>query len=273
LSLPIGYRELAALSLLLSCAPLLAGGSETNLSRLSIQVLANLPREISLAQLSVAIGIKPRHQFTARVGTADVVCVSVTLERPKASLYFVFGNDKLEAIQEPPKFEFEVRTYEGKPWQVPKPVESEGRMRKVLQGEHLSPRDIEERVNRWLAAEAAASNRREPLNILPAFVIVAPLLRSQAPASLRSEREAQRLARMYDPFQIKLGMTADEVQAVFGKPATRAADSNSTVHVYGAALPRNISIEFPPIWLSVVFCDGKAVRVFSHDFFDKRLAP
>jgi len=237
-----------------------------------VGILTNLARGISLEGLISETGISPLHQFMARIGTNDFSCVRMSFERPRGSFYFLFRNGQLTTIQDLPRVDFETRTYNGKPWRVPKPVDPEVRMIAVIQAQDLSPVEIVERLQQWTRAEAVASKGKEPLNILPAFILTAPLFLAKAPSRLSGETEAARLTEKFDPFKIKLGMTADEVRSIVDDPIlTVKTNSNCELRVYGSELPASLSVHIPPVWVSVMFCDNEVTSVFSHDFFDKRL--
>jgi hypothetical protein len=237
---------------------------------LPIGVLTNLARGMLLTELAQRTGVKPQHQFTAMFGSNNVSCVKLSFDRPRGYFYFLFQNGELAAIQNRGwRVEFETNTYPGRPRQVPKARNPEAQMAKVLQGQDLSPNEIAEKVEEWSKNEIVASRGKEPMNILPAITATAPLF---APKRIRAENEAASLAEKFDPFKIKLGMTTNETQAVFGEPELRLIGlTNRVEHVYGAKLSPFAPSITPSVWVSVIFEDGKVTRIFSHDFFDKRL--
>jgi len=144
------------------CGCALATGSETKGVWLTPSALTNLNRGISLAELKIQTGCEPQHQFTARLGSNDVSCVKLSFEPPRGRLYFLFRNGKLASIQQPPKAEFVMATYRGKPWEKPKPIHPEEQMHKVIQGKDLSADEIVERI-RLLASHETQRARGEEL--------------------------------------------------------------------------------------------------------------
>jgi len=273
LSLPIRWQWLALATGLPLCVVSLSGQSETEQGRLAVSILTNLQRGISLGELIAKTGIKPQHQFTARLGTNDVSCVKIPFEHPRGSLCFVFRDGALRAIQDLPRVDFETNGYYGtKPRTGPKAVDPEERLSKVVEGRDMSPAEIVEKLEQWLRNEAVASKGKEPMNILPAFIITSPFWLAKTPSIIRAKSDAERLADKFEPCRIKLGMTTNETQAAFGEPEARISGmSNSLVHVYGSKLSPFAPAVTPSVWISVVFSDGKVTRIFSHDFFDKRL--
>src|SRR5688572_16947563 len=133
----------------------LASGQSSNESvRISVNVLTNLARGISLDELAKQTGVKPTHQFTARLGSNEFTCVNMVFTHPRGSLNFLFANEKLAAIQDKPKVEFEItKMSNGKPRQVPKLVDAEQRMNMVVQSPDLSASQIVQRLEQWLKNE------------------------------------------------------------------------------------------------------------------------
>jgi len=234
--------------------------------------LTNLSRGISLEQLVAQTGTKPRHQFSAFLGTNEFLCVRIIFEKPKGPLYFLFKDGKLLAIKDPPKVEFETKYYaDGTPQKTPKPIDTEKRVNEILESQALSPTDILERLRRWAADGAGAGKGKEPWNILPAILIASPFMLAKSPSINQANEEAKRLAATFDPFKVRLGMGTNEVRELFGEPAQRINfSSNCLWHIYGADLPAQASVRNPPVWILVAFCDGRVNRIFSDVFVDKR---
>lgn len=261
---------LLSVTALTSCVSPKGGCLESQTGQLPISVLTNLPRRISLDQLKNRTGIKPQHQFTARLETNDVLCVSLSFEHPRGYLHFLFRNGGLASIQSVPTVEFVLKTNHGIRVRVPLPVHPEAHMTKVIHGNDLSPDEIAKKIEQWSRGEAQRAKGSEPMNILPAVILSAPVSLAQWPARARARREAEKLAGKFDPFKIALGMTADEAKARFGDPDHRhVVSSDCEWRCYGSDLSGLLPVHVSPVWVSVVFCDGKVTRVFSHDFFHK----
>lgn len=246
--------------------------SESPTDRIPVGVLTNLPRGISLNGLTVKTGVRPQHQFSARKGTNELLCVKLLFHHPRGSLYFVFQNGSLTKVTEPPRVEFETFGFYGKtPRTRPKMIDPEEKMNSVLLSHDLSPSEIMERLEQWSQNEKVASKGQEP-NVLPAFIITAPLRLAEIPSVMHANDEARKLAATFDALKIKVGMTTNETVVLFGEP-TRIVPSNTNciLHVYGSRLPAKASVHNPPSWVIVIFCNGESTRVFSHDFNDQRL--
>jgi hypothetical protein len=263
-------KWLVAGFILLSSFSVRAAQTDSYGSKLTVEVLTNLTRGISLVDLAAKTGIAPQHQFAAKLGTNDFLCVKLSFESPRGYFYFLFRDGSLTAVLNRPwRVEFETNTYRGKPWQIPKARDPEAQLMKTVQGLDLSPGEIFEKFQEWSKNEIVAAKGKEPGNILPAFIITERLSK---PKRIAAEREAASLAEQFDAFKIKLGASTNELKLVLGDPVrTINNGSNCLVQIYGAKLPPNVPAVTPSVWISVLLCDGKVIRIFSHDFFDKRL--
>ena len=244
---------------------------DTKVVWLTPNVLTNLNRGISLEELKVRTGCKPQPQFTARLGTNEASCVKLSFVDRSWSFYFYFTNGNLAAIKDPPKTEYETKRYwRGTPWLTPKPVDSETRLARVINAPDLATSDLINRIGEW--EQARSMPRRQSLNMLPVYVIMLPFEPLRLPKVRRAKTETASLAERFDPGKIRLGMTTNETQAIFGEPDLRIKGlSNRWEHVYGSKLSPFAPATTPSVWVSAVFPDGEATRIFSHDFFDKRL--
>lgn len=227
-------------------------------------------RGIPLAELESIFQIKPAHEFTVRRNGETIRCVQYVLVRPaiQQSYYFVFVNDGLNLVCLLPPFKYETHIENGSRLSCQITGRPEERIEAVLQSKDLSDEALAESVFRAISYKRPKKTS-DDWNVVPAFIIVAPFIIACAPVTVvqnlqwRHKVEAQRTK--LNPFKIELGMTVGEVEAMFGTPFTVGTTTdNLEVRYYG--LP-----EFwahSQAWVSVVFDQGKAVRVLSDDFFD-----
>ena len=244
---------------------------ETKAAWLTPGVLTNLNRGISLEELEARTGCKAQPQFTARLETNEVSCVRLSFVDWSRPFYFYFTNRILAAIKDLPETEYETtRYFGGTPCVSPKPVDSETKLAKVVNAPDLTTPDLINRIEQW--QQARSMPRGESLNLLPVYLISLPFEPWRLAKMRRAEKEAASLAERFDPGKISLGMTTNDTQAIFGEPELCIKGlSNRVEHVYGSKLSAFAPATTPSVWLSVVFQDGQATRIFSHDFFDKRL--
>ena len=115
---------------------------------------------------------------------------------------------------------------------------------------------------------------------MPAFLAIAPVFAAMTPiwAPIAAELSARNasFARQYDPFKVRLGMSAEQVDRIYSPPHTTVLvpDSDREIRVYGKPceqLEFSLHEEQLFSWVSVTLEAGQVTRVFTNDFFDKRL--
>ena len=225
---------------------------------ISLARVSEIKRGISSAELELACG-RFALQFQAERMGVEYSCVSYAVTRRYLTLYFLFADDRLVAISEPPPFEYETVPWRnGSRYGYRKPGYADTRIATVLAAEDLSNAAIEASVRRRSPRTKSAS-----LNALPAFLLlVLPFQIVMSPITAIRCHQHRALVEHYDPLRISIGMTKDEVDAIFGEPTrTRSSDSGA-LRVYGKS-------GYPRTWTAVRFRNGRASEIYSGDFFDR----
>lgn len=233
----------------------------------TVEALADLPRGITLDELQGIMATPPRHQFTARIDGGERLAVSYAFGETWARLYFVFRNGKLEKIVEPPPSEYKQVPYKGGILELKRPVDAEKRLEVVLAAPDLA------------GAQPAAAIRgklpkrsRPPINVLPPFEPVPPVPAAARPRIVKNYQRNLELARRFDPFKLKLGMTPAAVDREFGEPLRLEGDGGpqpSRVYDSDEEVSVNPEYAFSPV--AVVFEKDAATRIFSNDFVDQKV--
>ena len=223
------------------------------------------------------------HQFTALQESNTLCCVSYAFGESFIRYYFLFRNDRLVWILDTQPFfadAFETKSnpnpkYAGTKISVRKPWRAEEFMSSILETNTLSPKDFSAQLDAQLQK---AKGRKTDYNVLPAFVILAPLIVPDMVA--RSARHKGWLQE-YDPFKANLGEKRTDVEAVYGKPQfiIKSDTAGRETHAYGPSelLWRDKTrVHLGPVnkrfWVAVVYEKDVAIRVFSNDLFnDMRL--
>ena len=233
-----------------------------------------LKRGISLAELELVFQIKPTHEFTVRRNGETIRCVRCDLIAPAAgqTYYFVFTNDALALICLPPPFEYGERMEDGNRVGFVI-VQPEKAVETVIHSIDLNSEALAKSVSEVMSLKPSKNSGGEPWNILPAFIILSPLFVALSPYAVVEhhqwwrEFEAQRA--QHDPFKVGLGMTVGEVEAMFGAPFTIGTTADHLeIRYYGSP---KFAAYSGKLWVSVVFDQGKVVRVFSDRFFDAEI--
>ena len=226
--------------------------------------LLDAPRGISRAELEQLYQRTGRHQATALVEQETVLCVSYTFGEPYVTYYFVFRNDRLTKIIEPPRGELRTVPYRGSRRVVPTPVDADLRLRAVLASPDLSRDALGSSLEQRLPKAGS-----ESFNVLSLLV---PFIAVKSPWIAQQYRHNAALMTTYDGLRIEIGMDTDEVDVRLGSPKRiHALSDDREVCVYGDNSQPDVNPMYQFSWVAVVFDDGRAVRLFSHHFFDERL--
>jgi len=207
-----------------------------------------------------------KHEFSAAVQQTRYLGLYFAFKEPHVGFYLIFTNGYLKAVVDPPRPEFDRVPYKDTVREIPKPIDAEDRLKSVLASDELAREELEQRIRNAMPKSASS------LNMLPNFLIASPLyaaLSGEIEADYRTNAE---LAKQYDPLKVKLGAPIEEVEQAFGQPyRVIEASEKQMVHVYGSPMPLRINPAYRFSWVTVVFEDGKAIRVLSNHFFDERL--
>ena len=103
--------------------------------------------------------------------------------------------------------------------------------------------------------------------MLPAFLMVAPLVAASEPRRQTEYLRNERLAKYFDAGKVAFGDSRAKVEAAFGQPLRAIESGRKMVCGYGNAEPLNmvaVSYLFSPI--DVHFDADRVVGVFGNDF-------
>jgi len=223
--------------------------------------LASLQHGLTQQQVGVQLKARGDHEFTAAFSNGVTRCVSYYRNDVYGHYYLVFTNDCLARICQPPPFEMRREPYEGT-WANYRVLgDPEARLTAVLRAEDMIGADL----------AAALKPQAPPKNSVDPGLTAAFLL-SQGLASPASKAERERkflaLVNQYDPYRIAPGSALTSVERQLGKPhITESLEDGREVRYYGN-IEFGLNARRELMWLSVVYKDGKVVRVFSRDFVD-----
>jgi len=222
-----------------------------------------LKRGITLAKLESTFQNKPTHEFTVLRNGETIRCVRYDLITPATyqSYYFVFTNDSLTLICLPPPLEYGTGTVNGIQYDF-SIVRPEKNVETVIHSEDLNGEALAKSVSQIMSFKRT---NEWDMKMVP-LLLFAPLAIPAVPEKNQWRREFEAQRTQYNPFKVKLGMTITEVEAMFGNSFTigTTADHHE-IRYYGSPKFAAYSGE---LWVSVVFDQGKVVRVFGDRFFD-----
>jgi hypothetical protein len=225
--------------------------------------LDRLERGASLPHCEAVVGVPARHEFTARHGGATVRCVSYLFASYHLKYYCVFTNGALWKIIQPPRFAHELSAWERGTRAVWTSYDSEERLEVVLHAPDLDRRSLRTSIERRYKPKAFDHTLPGALMV---GVVFAPVALARWAGGGAEREELRELARRFDPYRVRLGMTVDEVGALLGTSGVKEAlGGGLETRYYGST---KLGTRNPRLWVSVVFQEGRTVRVFSGDFFD-----
>lgn len=236
-----------------------AGGNPT------LETLRNLKIGISKEQLETMLGTKGTHQFTVQEGSNCYLCLSFSFEKPYISYYFLLRNGCLQSMMPRPPPEMERIPYKNTFREVQRPLDVEKRVRLIIHEKGLSGMELVESVRKALP-EGTSS-----LNVLPAFIVTAPLWLMAAKDIKNDYDRNKELAERFDPLKLDVGLSNAQVQMALGNPIKVIGSGDRTVCLYGSDEPLRVSPVCRFSWVAVTFEGGKVTRIFSNDLFDRRL--
>lgn len=236
------------------------------------QLVARIPTGISRAKLEVLLNHAPTHEFTAYSETTRLSCISYSIGSPEARYYFLFVNDDLAKVVQPASFEYEEYVnYLGARARRSKPVDPKQRIQLVLEAVQLSQSDFVASVREQAESYRRALEHEDSMMVLPAAVLLAPLMAAQGLRTMSDDSLNVKLERLYDPFKVSLGMSVVEVNDLLGPAVYMEKIDDSHVRgVYGRDVELTLADQRYS-WIEVQFVRNRASAIYSHDFFDERL--
>lgn len=248
-------RSLSLAAAMLAVAASPASPASAAEKAFSTNYLVELKRGISFGQFTNGHGVPPIHEFTVRRGSNIVRCVSQYLDKPFQQYYFVFVDNRLTTVCEPPLFDrYMIVPYQGGQREVRKPWKPEEGVEQVMQSKDLAGTALAESIVRRRRLPDKGSGQ-----FPPSFVSLV------TPGLERANKAVEAVAQVFDPFKVALGDGLEMVDSKYGNSQhTETLANRNERRCYGS--PRHgVNIK---VWLMVGFREGKVVEIFSDDFFD-----
>jgi hypothetical protein len=236
--------------------------------QVSIDLLKNLPRGITMDDSQRRLETKLAHEFSEQRGTNRYDCMGFGSIEPPGSFYFLFANSNLVRIVIPPPF-----TWTNTPgFQRLLPVDPDQRITATMQQPDLSPSDIESEL--LLNSQKKGRSRTGLDNATPAFILTAPIWIALAPKVAAEIKQVEAWKVHYDPLLIPLGASISEVEKIFGKSAaTMKGREGEIIRLYGHKNPPNVPAGVTPAVVGIVFSDERVNRILRDHFFPTTWLP
>lgn len=208
------------------------------------------------------LGFRGGHQFTALISNHTVRCLSYYRKDARGRYYLVFTNGHLASMCVPPEFEMRRVPYGGT-WLYERVIgDPEIRVGKVLAATNL----LGSKLPATLGSQAPSKYSWDP-GLTAAFLLV----QRSANKAKQAQREKEYLILLekFDPTKVELGATVAEVEKRLGKPHIVETSQTGEEKRYYGSVEFGMMASREMMWLTVVYREGKVIRVFSHDFLDQ----
>ena len=226
---------------------------------------------MSRSQVTTLFGSPGRHEFTIRDAGADYLCVGYTPEPAEFDLYYlVFRNDALwKIVDRPGGFSGQSQPFAhpDQAWpSVAGAFGDEQRARRIIaDGLNRTPEQTRARIE---SAESWLRKWEKSEGNIPIWLWGMTYIVDWPRMQFKIWHNAE-LDQRQNGSRLSLGMTADQVARLLGLPTGReGAQHGRCALLYGQAPDLRLvrSDEFEARRVAVIFEDGKAVAVLSHDF-------
>ena len=239
---------------------------------------------MSQAEISSQLKGSGTHQFSAQKDSNAFYCVSYSFCEHHLICYFLFMDGKLVSILD--RHPFFAEAFETKPYlkypgskiEIRKPWKDEDFMMDIIKAKTMSPEALSALIKTTELEEAKRAKTIEVDNLLPLFVILAPLAPFAISQNIYWHMKHEAWLNKYDLFKIGIGAKRSNVEAVYGSPSfvVKHSDTNRATHAYGPPelLWRGKTCLYlgtyfdNRFWTAVVYENDVAVRIFSNDLFN-----
>jgi len=176
---------------------------------ISPNALLGLRHGFTQQKVEELLKVRGQHQFTAVTSNGIARCVSYYRNDVYGHYYLVFLNKRLLKICEPPPFEMREEPYRGTVFVRRVLGNPEARLDAVLQAEDM----FGPRLTAALTPQTPAKRSWDP-GLTAAFFITRLLF---YPLVKQRERTFSALIKQFDPYQIVIGSTVQDVESRLGK--------------------------------------------------------
>ena len=251
------------------CLLLVWGGGGCSGKEATLKALINeqrVPEEVFLSlkdgaafdEVRKTLGSAARHEFTIFNTNETWTLIGCYVGKQKTFQWLLLKNDVL--VKRPPWI-----------WCKEKSILPDGDMARVWKVINARSKTMEEIKFDFAPLPYDKRTAGEPMNILPALILTWPLMKMAEPRLKRKFLINRDLRKRFDGCLIRSGMTAEQVDAIYGKPQrVFFAKDGRPVRIYGDGRDlEEIGGECRFSFVSVVFdASGRGMRVFSDMFFD-----
>lgn len=198
------------------------------------KTLLGITNGTSLDSLRSEVGIAARHEFTVEETNGNYTLITCCFSGGDNALWLLFHDKILIKIVEPFSFPELVETYpyqgttasRRKLWDIDGPVQA-GINAKVIDAPALT----HDQIIDYLRPDTNTTSGS--WNVFPAFLLSGFLWKA-APQIEKDYETNEELSKRYDGCQASLGMSAEDIEKLYGKPLQVFTTKNGeTARIYG----------------------------------------
>jgi hypothetical protein len=227
---------------------------------------------ISLDALRSALGVAARHEFTIGKTNENYTLISCYFDGGDNALWLVFHDKILMKIIEPFSFPELLETYpyqgttatRAKSWDIDDPGIEE-RTKKVINAPALTREQIAGELR------PDTNTTSGSWSVFPAFILSGFLWKA-APQVEKDYEVNENLSKHYDGCQANLGMSADDIEKLYGKSLRMfTAKNGETTRIYGYGETRELQVNPQLAFTGMAIVSdtkGRVTAIYSHVFFN-----
>lgn len=227
--------------------------------------LASLKHGMTQQEVENALKARGSHQFTALRSNTIIRCIAYCRSDKWGMYYFVFTNGRLTSICEPPPFEMRTVPYGDSLLNIRVLGDPEVRIDKVLNAKDVIGPSLTAALE-TKEPNAPPKSSADP-GLTAAYLLTKKLLSNKEKDKERA-KEYKLLLEKYDPFKVRIGSIAQDIEVHLGKPQiVEAMNEKREMRYYGSVEYGKTAIR-ELMWISLVYDENKVVRVFSDEFIN-----
>jgi hypothetical protein len=275
----IRYIGSALVTVLLFCVCSRPSDERTDLASDAAAILTNLlvsektflsiQEGAAFDTVTNMLGSTKRHGFTiAETNGAYILINCLVAVGAGVDFSLLFRDKTLVKVLELPPGEMEAVPYRGTTWSRPKSwdIDDKTYIEKTINVPPMNRDQIKAHLD---SLRLDKRTRGEPANIMPAFLLTHYLERTWPQAKKNYETNHE-LRMRYDGCRANLGMTVEQVDALYGKPLHVFTTRHGwPARIYGDTRHLDINPLYRFSCIAVVFdAEGRVTNIYGEGFFN-----
>lgn len=239
--MPLWHRSILATALVVMIVSTSGCRTSARMDRgATDEVLATLPRGEQRREIEKIIGSEGEPLFTALIDGDALLAVQYSYLRPWNRYAFIYCQDRLRRIIQPPEYEYDRRPitegeFAGSFVSVRRPVDLEPYLARFLESEDLAGEALLYALEFDRDSEARGKRGESNLGPIPYIFVplTLPILAISSPVWIADEIGAASFARKHDVRKAPLGGSASDADRIYGSPHEVWRSDDRELRLYG----------------------------------------